>query len=51
MAIKSSIAGYLVCLLAADCRDGSLARWLVEYEGSGNRLLKAATYEHYPLVS
>lgn len=29
-------------------RDGSLGRWLLEYSTAGDRLIKAATYEHYP---
>jgi hypothetical protein len=30
------------------CRDGSLGRWLLEYSTSGDMLIRAATYEHYP---
>jgi hypothetical protein len=31
--------------------NGSLARWLLQYDAAGHRLLRSATYELYPAAS
>jgi hypothetical protein len=48
---SSSSSAAVVFELGAVMSDGSLARWLLQYEAAGGRLLQRATYELYPAAA
>jgi hypothetical protein len=41
----------LLLLCVCCCSDGSLVRWLLEYETAGRRLIKSARFETYPAAA
>jgi hypothetical protein len=48
---SSSSSAAVVFELGTVMSDGSLARWLLQYDAAGSRLLQSATYELYPAAT
>lgn len=45
---RAPLAAACVVIEAGNvCGDGSVMRWMVEYEAGGRRLFQSATFEHY----